>query len=121
MSSPAITAADVRAGVARELRSLAGDGREGSDALWDAVEITRAKIRNSEALVERQAHGGRCHVCDEVLDDSAPVVAVLSWSCGGPLHLHWGCCEAYSARRVALVDRIMAAAGYGAEREGEAA
>ena len=121
MSGPVISPADVRAGVARELRVLAEDGREGPGALRDAIAITAAKIRNAEALAERQAHGGRCHVCDEALDDSAPVVAVLSWSRGGPLHLHWGCCEAYSARRAALVERIMAAAGYGAEAEGAVA
>ncbi|MGI3903036.1 MAG: hypothetical protein ACRYGP_30230 [Janthinobacterium lividum] len=108
-----ISPSDVRAGVARELRALAEDGREGPGALRDAIAITAAKIRNSEALAERQAHGGRCHICDEPLDDSAPVVAVLSWSRGGALHLHAACHDAYRARRTALIDRIMACAGYG--------
>lgn len=121
MTAAAITAADVRAGVARELRALAEDGREGPTALRDAIEITRAKIRNSEALAERQAHTGQCHVCCAALDDAAPVVAVLSGSRGGALYLHAGCHDAYRARRAALVDRIMAAAGYGAETDGEAA
>ena len=117
-----ISEVEVRAGVARELRALAEDGREGPAALRDAVEITRAKIRNSEALAERQAHGGRCHVCDGPLDDSAPVVAVMTGKRGSHLHLHAGCCSAHSARMAALVDRIMVAAGYGAdERTGEAA
>ena len=117
-----ISEVEVRAGVARELRALAEDGREGPGALRDAVEITRAKIRNSEALVEHQAHGGRCHVCDEPLDDSASVVAVLSGKRGAPLFMHAACCPAYTARRVELVNRIMAAAGYGSdERTGEAA
>ena len=117
LASPAeplpISPDDVRAGVVREMRSLAEDGREGPGALRDAVEIARAKIRNSEVLAERQAHGGRCHVCDGPLDDSAPVVAVLTGKRGAHLHLHAGCHDAYRARRVALVDRIMRSAGYG--------
>lgn len=108
-----ISPSDVRAGVARELRALAEGGREGADALRDAVEITRAKIRNSEALAERQANGAACHVCDQPLDDTLPVIAVLSWSRGAPLYLHAACHDAYRARRTALVDRIMASAGYG--------
>ena len=108
-----ISPSDVRAGVARELRALAEDEREGPAALRDAIAITAAKIRNSETLAERQAHGGRCHVCDEPLDDSAPVVAVLSWIRGGALYLHAGCHDAYRARRTDLIDRIMASAGYG--------
>ncbi|RYC31392.1 hypothetical protein D3273_13465 [Lichenibacterium minor] len=116
-----ISPADVRAGVERELRALAEDGREGPAALRDAVEITRAKVRNSEALAERQAHGGRCHVCDGPLDDSAPVVAVLSGRRGAPLFMHAACCPAYTTRRTVLVDKIIVAAGYGAEAEGEAA
>ena len=116
-----ISPADIRAGVARELRALAEDGREGSAALRDAVAITAAKIRNSEALAERQAHGGRCHVCDGPLDDSSSVVAVMTGKRGAHLHLHAGCCAAHSSRMAALVDRIMVAAGYGAdERMGEA-
>lgn len=103
---------DVRAGVARELRSLAEDGREGPDALRDAIEITRAKIRNSEALAEHQANGAACHVCDGPLDDSLPVVAVLSGKPGRALHMHAECCGTYTTRRIALVGRIMAAAGY---------
>ncbi len=116
-----ISADDVRAGVARELRALAEDGREGPGALRDAIAITAAKIRNAEALAERQAHGGRCHVCNEPLDDALPVVAVLSGKPGRVLHMHAGCCPSYTARRIALVDRIMAAAGYGAKTEGAVA
>ncbi len=108
-----ISPSDVRAGVARELRVLAEDGREGPDALRDAVEITRAKIRNSEALAERQANGAACHVCDEPLDDILPVIAVLSGRPGAHLFLHAACHDAYRARRTALVDKIMASAGYG--------
>ena len=103
---------DVRAGVARELRSLAEDGREGPAALRDAIAITAAKIRNSEALAERQAHGGRCHICDQPLDDTLPVIAVLSGKPGAHLFLHAGCPDVYRARRTALVDRIMGGAGY---------
>ncbi len=113
VSGSTISPFDVRAGVARELRALADDGREGPAALRDAVEITQAKIRNSEALAERQTNGASCHVCDEPLDDSAPVIAVLSGKPGAHLFLHAGCHDDYRARRTALVDRIMAAAGYG--------
>ncbi len=108
-----ISPSDVRAGVARELRVLAEDGREGPAALRDAVEITRAKIRNSEALAERQANGAACHVCDEALDDILPVIAVLSGKPGAHLFLHAACHDAYRARRTVLVNRIMASAGYG--------
>ena len=118
----AISPADVRAGVARELRALAADGRHGSEALRDAIAITAAKIRNAPALVERQAHPGRCHACGEPLDDAHPVVAVMQAKGGGSLWLHHGeCCDEHSQRRAALVDRIMAAAGYGVEAKGEAA
>ncbi len=117
-----ISPADVRAGIERELRALAEDGREGPDALRDAVGITRAKIRNSEALAERQANGAACHVCDGPLDDTAPVIAVLTGKRGASLFLHAECHDAYRARRVALVDRIMAAAGFGADQQtGDAA
>lgn len=111
---PPIPLATVRAAVEREVRALAEDGRGGPAALRDAIAITAAKIRNSEALAERQAHGGRCHVCDEAFDDSLQVIAVLSWSRGSPLHLHTKCHHTYSARRIALVDQIMVAAGFGA-------
>ena len=113
-----ISPSDVRAGVERELRALAEDGREGPTALRDAIAITAAKIRNSEALAERQAHGGRCHLCDGPLDDSAPVVAVMTGRRGAHLHLHARCCPAYTARRIALVDQIMAAAGLQREAAG---
>lgn len=112
----------VRAGVERELRALAEDGRTGPDAERDAIEITRAKIRNSEALAERQADAGRCHGCGGVLDDSLPVVSVLTGKRDTVLILHAGCHGEHSLRIAALVERIMAAAGYGADRrEGEAA
>ncbi len=117
-----ISPADVRAGVARELRALAEDGREGPDALRDAIAITAAKIRNAPALAERQVPAGHCHACGGPLDDSRPLVAVLNP--GGPaLHLHGGQCHAaHSARKAALVDSIMTAAGYGASTAtGEAA
>ena len=121
MTAPQITPADVRAGVAREMRALAEDGREGPDALQDAVEITRAKIRNAPALAERQANDGRCHACGEPLDGSRAEVAVLNPG-GRALHMHGGAChQAHSRRRAALVDRIMAAAGYGAETTENAA
>ncbi len=116
-----ISPADVRAGVARELRALAEDGRERPDALRDAVAITAGKIRNAPALSERQVHAGQCHACGGPLDDTRPLVAVLNP--GGPaLHLHGGECHAaHSARKAALVGSIMTAAGYGAEAEGVAA
>ena len=117
-----ILEADVRAGVAREMNALAADGRHGPDALRDAIAITAAKIRNAPAMVERQAHPGRCHACDEPLDEAHPVVAVMQAKGGGPLWLHHGaCCEEHSRRRVALVDEVMRAAGFGAEVKGEAA
>lgn len=107
-----ISPSDVHAGVARELRALAEDGRDGPEALRDAVAITAAKIRNSEALAERQMHDGRCHVCDGSLDDTLPVVSVMTGKRGSHLHMHAGCLDAYSAHRCAMVDRIMTAAGY---------
>ena len=103
----------VRAGVERELRALADLGREDPDALRDAIAITAAKIRNSEALVERQVHDGRCHVCGHPLDDTLPVISVLTGRPGAHLHLHLGCHAEHVRRRAALVDKIMAAAGYG--------
>ena len=106
-----IAPSDVRAGVERELRALAEGGRTGPDALRDAVEITVAKIRNASALVERQAHDGRCHVCQDPLDGTRPEVAVMQGHPGKPLHMHAGCHADHKARRTALVDRIMEAAG----------
>lgn len=103
----------VRTGVDRELRALAEDGRDGPDALRDAIEITRAKIRNSEVLAERQANGAACHVCNEPLDDILPVIAVPTAKRNAPLFLHAKCHDAYRARRTDLVDQIMAAAGFG--------
>ncbi len=121
MTGAIISPADVRAGVARELRALADLGLSDAAALACAVEITAGKVRNSPVLVERQAHDGRCHVCDGPLDDTQPVVAVMQAK-GGPLWLHHGaCCLEHSRRRAALVAEIMRAAGYGAGAEGEAA
>ncbi len=121
MTAATISPADVRAGVARDLRALAEDGRERPDALRDAVAITAGKIRNAPVLSERQVHAGQCHACGGPLDDTRPLVAVLNP--GGPaLHLHGGECHAaHSARKAALVGSIMTAAGYGAEAEGVAA
>ena len=116
-----ISPAAVRAGVERELQALAKLGRHGADALRDAIAITAAKIRNSEVLVERQANGSRCHACDESLNDGHPVVAVLTGKRGTHLYLHADCLGAYSARRAALVDRIMATAGYGPDQSEVAA
>lgn len=117
-----ISPADVRAGVARELRALGDLGRTGPDALRDAIEIVAAKIRNSAALVESQSMDGRCHVCREPLDGTRPEVAVMQGKPGSPLHIHSVCHADHKARRTALVDRIMAAAGYGpAHMDGEAA
>ena len=116
-----IQPAEVRAGVERELRALAALGRTGPDALRDAIAITRAKVRNSEALAERQANGGRCHVCDEALDDSLPVVAVLTGKRGTHVWLHSDCHAEHSRRIAAKVEAIMAAAGYGADRREDAA
>ena len=122
MTAATISPADVRAGMARELQSLADLGLSDEAALARAVEITAAKIRNSEVLAERQAHAGRCHACGDALDDTRPVVAVLQAKGGGHLWLHHGkCCLDHSRRRAALVSKIMVAAGYGAGAEGEAA
>lgn len=122
MSIPAIVPADVRAGVARELRSLKAMGRSGAAALWDAIAITAAKIRNAPVLVEHQAHAGLCHACGEPLDGTRPEVAVMQAKGGGHLWLHSGeCHEVHRRRRAALVDDIMRAAGYGPEIEGRAA
>jgi len=117
-----ILPSDVRAGVERELRALAEDGCTGPDALRDAIVITRSKIRNSPVLGERQSHDGRCHVCGSALDDARPVVAVMQAKGGRRLWLHSECHAEHSRRTAALVDSIMAVAGYGADRrEGETA
>ncbi len=118
-----IPADAVHAGVNRELRALAGLGRSGPAVLSDAIAITAAKIRNSPALVERQTHDGRCHTCDQPLDGTWPEVAILQAKGGGHLWMHAGeCHDEHSRRCAALVDRIMAAAGYGiSQSEGEAA
>ena len=108
-----ISPADVRAGVARELRALAEVGREGPKALRDAIEITQGKIRNSPALAERQANGSACSVCSRPLDDSLPEIAVLTAKRGSVLLMHAGCHGPYEVRRMTLVDQIMAEAGYG--------
>lgn len=122
VTAPAITSAHVRAGVARELRVLAEVGVTGPEAMRRSVEITAAKIRNSPVLVERQAHDGQCHACGQSLDDARPVVAVLQAKGGGHLWVHGDeCHDAHRRRRATLVDRIMAAAGYGAETTREAA
>ena len=122
MSAPAIVPADVRAGVARELRSLKAMGRSGAAALRDAIAITAGKIRNAPALVEHQAHAGLCHACGEPLDGTRPEVAVMQAKGGGYLWIHGGeCHEAYGLRRTALVNDIMKGAGYGPEIEGRAA
>ena len=113
-----ISPADVRAGVERELRALADLGRSGPDTLRDAIEITRAKIRNSAALVERQPADGRCHVCRGSLDDSRPEVSVMQGKPGLPLHMHADCHAEHKRRRTEIVDRIMAAANLGADRMG---
>lgn len=117
-----ISEGDFRAGIERELRTLAGLGRSGPDALRDAIAIVAGKIRNSSVLVERQAHDGRCHACGGSLDETRPVVAVMQAKGGGCLWVHGGECHAeHSRRRAVLVDGIVAAAGYGADRMGEAA
>ena len=123
MTAPAITAADVRAGVARELRALAEDGVIGPAALARAVAITAARIRNSLVLVEHQVSAGHCHACGGALDDAQPVVAVLQAKGGGHLWMHGGeCHEAHGRRRLALVDEILREAGFGSGRQmGEAA
>lgn len=110
-----ISAVDVRAGIERELRALVVLDRTGAEALRDAIEITRAKVRNAPALAELQIDGGRCHVCEGVLDDALPVIAILTGKSGAHLFLHSGCHDEHSRRVSALVDRIMAAAGYGAD------
>ena len=102
----------VRAGVERELRALADLGRDGAAALRDAIAITRAKIRNSEALAGRQVHDGRCHVCGEPLDDTLPVISVLTGRPGAHLHLHSTCHAEHIRRMATLIDRIMTAAGF---------
>lgn len=112
----------VRAAVARELRYLETLGIEGPDAHGRAVAIVRGKLHNSEALAERQVHDGRCHVCGARLDDAAPVVSVLTGRPGRHLHMHSGCHGEHVRRMAETVERIMSAAGYGAERrEGDAA
>lgn len=117
-----ISEVEVRAGVARELRALADLDRTGPDALRDAIEITAAKIRNSAALAESQAMDGRCHVCRGPLDGTQPEVAVMQGHPGKPLHIHAKCHAEHKARRTALVDEIMKAAGYGPNAtDGEAA
>ncbi len=126
LASPAeplpISPDDVRAGISRELHALADLGLSDAAALVRAVEITAGKIRNSPVLIERQIHAGQCHACNGPLDDTRPMVAVLQAKGGSPLWLHHGaCCLEHSRRRAALVSKIMRAAGYGAEAEGEAA
>ena len=110
-----ISSADVRAGVERELRALAVLGRTGAAAQRDAIEITRAKVRNAPVLAERQLDGGRCHVCEEVLDDALPVIAILTGKSGAHLFVHSKCHDEHRRRVSALVERVMAGAGYGAD------
>ena len=110
-----ISSVEVHAGIERELRVLAVLGRTGSGAKRDAVEITRAKIRNSPALIERQPANGRCHVCQEALDDSRPEIAILQPKPGDALHMHAHCHAEHMRRRSDMVDRIMAAAGFVSE------
>ena len=123
MSAIPISPADVRTGVTRELRALAQNGRIGPIALRDAITITAAKIRNAPALTERQTHDGRCHACGEPLDGTQAEVAILQAKGGGDLWVHAGECHDEHSRHMAeRVEAIMAAAGFGADRqEGEAA
>ena len=103
MTALPISPADVRAGVACELRALAVLGRTGPDALRDAVAITAAKVRNAPALNEQQAHNGRCHVCGEPLDGTRPEVAIPQAKGDGHLWVHAGECHSeHSRRRAAL-------------------
>ena len=112
---------EVRAGVARELHALADLGLSDAATLARAVAITAGKIRNSSVLVERQPADGRCHVCHDPLDDSRPEISVMQGKPGSPLHMHAGCHAEHKRRRMAMVDRIMTAAGYEVEAQGEAA
>lgn len=110
---PTITAEQVRAGVERECRALAALGIVGLAAEPRAVAIARAKIANSPALAERQMHEGRCHVCGDPLDDSAPVVAVMTGAPRQTLFMHRGRCHAeHIDRHAARVDALMTAAGF---------
>lgn len=109
-----IPAAEVRDCVERELRALAVLGRTGAVALQDAIEITRAKVRNAPALAELQLNSWRCHICFEALQDRFPVVSVLTGKPGTKLFLHASCHDEHIQRRADLVEKIMAAAGFGA-------
>ncbi len=104
----------IHAAVDRERRALADVGRIGPDAARQAVEITRAKLRNAAELAETQANLGRCQACGGPLDDTRPVVAVMSDRLRSSLWTHGGTChETHSRHMAQRVDAVMAAAGYG--------
>ncbi len=108
-----ISPSDVRAGVARELRALAEDGREGPDAL-----AGRHRDHGREDPEQRSPGGapGAWRTVPRLRRAprrQPPVIAVLSGKPGAPASLHAACHDVYRARRTALVDRIMTAAGYG--------
>ena len=103
----------IRAAIEREVRVLEGKGRIGPEAVRDAVEITRAKVRNSEALSEHQIDSNLCHICGERNDDTEPVVAVMTGKPDTVLYMHARCHDTHRQRMQEKVDDVMEAAGYG--------
>ena len=109
-----VAAATIRAGADRERHALARLGLFGPEAERQAVAITRAKLRNAADLAEVQANPARCHFCGDVLDDTGPVVAVMTGRPRAVLWLHSGACHvAHSCRSADRVDDLMATAGFG--------
>lgn len=110
-----VAASIIRAAVDRERRALAALGRFGPDAERQAVAVTRAKLGNAADLAEVQANPTRCHACGDVLDDTRPVVAVMTGRPRSHLWLHArNCHDAHSRRSAERIDALMAAAGFGA-------
>lgn len=110
---PLIPPEQIRTAVEREVRALEAKGRIGPEAIRDAIEITRAKARNSEALSEHQVDSNLCHVCGQRNDDTEPVVAVMTGKPNTVLHMHAGCHDTHRQRMQEKVDAVMEAAGYG--------
>lgn len=99
--------------VEREVRWFTQRGVPEAEARQRATDVTRAKVRNSEALAERQANGSRCHVCNEPLTDDRISIAVLTGKPGAILHLHADCHDEHRRHMTDKVDTVMSAAGYG--------
>lgn len=103
----------IKAAVERERHALAARGLSPAEVERGAVAIVRAKLGNAVEFAPVQASVARCHACDAPLDDSRPVVAVLTAKPRNVVWLHGGACHDIHARRhAARIDGLMAAAGF---------